>query len=83
MGQLTLAIVCSSISLSAILCAGHVNDAELEQISDELPERDCFRLLLSLKQSNWEINQTQFSQVYAAYVRCTDCNILSIGNNLN
>jgi len=44
------------------LCAAKVNLAELEEISDELPERDCFRLLSALNDSEWQINRTHFEQ---------------------
>ena len=46
------------------LCAAKVNLAELEEISDELPERDCFRLLSALNDSEWQINRTHFEQVF-------------------
>ena len=40
-----------------------VNPAELEYISDELSERDCFRLLRALKDSNWFLNLTRLDEV--------------------
>ena len=55
-------MVCLALSFST-LCAAKVNLAELEHISDELPERDCFRLLLALNDSRWGMNRTQINQV--------------------
>ena len=47
----------------ALLITAKVNWPELEYISDELDERECFRLLFALRNENWIVNRTRLNEV--------------------
>ena len=67
---------------SPIVCWARINWAELEYLSDELTEKDCFRLLCGLRDPAWIVNQTQVDEVFilsnVSYVKTIPLKILAM-----
>ena len=65
----------TSFSLTLVvfvsLSSANINFAELEFLSDELPARDCFRLLQGLRDKSWKLNETRIAEVLLVIIFCS------------